>query len=54
VIRLARQGNASKTWAAKRLERKPAGLVSVALVNKTARIVWTVFARDQSYMAPAM
>jgi transposase len=36
VIRLARQGNASKTWAAKLLERKSARLVSVALANKTA------------------
>ena len=54
VIRLARQGNASQTWAAKLLERKSARLVSVALANKTARIAWTVLARNQSYVAPAM
>ena len=54
VIRLARQGNASKTWAAKLLERKSARLVSVALANKTARIAWAVLARNQSYVAPAM
>jgi transposase len=36
------------------LERKPARLVSVALANKTARIVWAVLTRNQSYMAPAM
>ncbi len=54
VIRLARQGNASKSWAAKLLERKSARLVSVALANKTARIAWAVLARNQSYVAPAM
>lgn len=54
VIRMARQGNPSKVWAARLLERKPARLVSVALANKTARIVWAVLTRHQSYMAPAM
>jgi hypothetical protein len=38
VIRFARQDNASKSWAARPLERKPARLVSVALANKTARM----------------
>ena len=54
MIRLARQDNASKTWAARLLERKPARLVSVALANKTARIAWAVLARNQSYTAPAV
>lgn len=54
VIRMARQGNASKVWAARLLQRKPARLVSVALANKTARIAWAVLARNQSYMAPAV
>ncbi|MGH7121698.1 MAG: IS110 family transposase, partial [Acetobacteraceae bacterium] len=54
VIRFSREGNASKTWAAKLLERKPARLVSVAMANKTARIAWAVLARNQSYVAPAM
>ena len=54
VIRLARQDNASKSWAAKLLERKSARLVSVALANKTARIAWALLARNQSYVAPAM
>ncbi len=54
VIRLARQGNPSKVWAARLLQRKPARVVSVALANKTARIAWAVLARHQSYVAPAM
>jgi transposase len=49
VIRLARKENASKVWAAKLLERKPARLVSVALANKTARIAWAVMTRGESY-----
>ena len=54
VIRMARQANPGKVWAAKLLERKPARLVSVALANKTARIVWAVLARKQVYRAPAL
>jgi transposase len=54
VIRMARQANPSKVWAARLLERKPARVVSVALANKTARIAWAVLTRNQFYMAPAM
>jgi len=54
VIRCARQDNASKSWAAKLLQRKPARVVSVALANKTARIAWAILARNQSYTAPAV
>ena len=53
VIRFARQDNASKSWAAEPLRRKPARVVSVALANKTARIAWAILARKQSYTAPA-
>jgi transposase len=54
VIRFARQDNASKSWAAGLLERKPARVVSVALANKTARIAWAILAHNQSYTAPAL
>jgi transposase len=40
VMYLAHQDNASRTWAAKLLERKSAKLAAVALANKTARIPW--------------
>jgi transposase len=49
VIRLAKRGNASKEWAAKLLERKPARVVSVALANKTARIVWALLTRGEVF-----
>ena len=42
VMRLARSENASRRWASKLLERKPAKLAAVAPVNKTARIAWVV------------
>jgi transposase len=53
VMRHARQDNASRSWAAKLLERKSAKLAAVALANKTARIAWVVMTRGESYMAPA-
>ncbi|MGI4797831.1 MAG: IS110 family transposase, partial [Janthinobacterium lividum] len=56
VIRVARKETSSKLWATKLLERKPARVVSVALANKTARIVWAMLARGEDYavQAPAV
>lgn len=34
------------------LERRPARVVTVAMANKTARIVWAVLARREVYRAP--
>jgi transposase len=51
VMRLARQDNASRRWAAKLLERKSAKLAAVALANKTARIAWAVMTRGETYVA---
>ena len=53
VIRVARKETASKLWATKLLERKPARVVSVALANKTARIVWAMLARGEDYAVRA-
>src|SRR3954467_5216375 len=46
VIRMARQANLAKVWAARLLERKPARLVSVALANKIARMGLAVLSRN--------
>lgn len=54
VMRLARQDNASRQWAAKLLARKSAKLAAVALANKTAHIAWAVMTRGEIYVAPAM
>lgn len=53
VIRVARKETSSKLWATRLLERKPARLVSVALANKTARIVWAMLTRGLDYAAQA-
>ncbi len=36
-------------WVRRLLEKKPARLVSVALANKTARIVWAVMSKKEAY-----
>jgi transposase len=36
------------------IERRPARAVTVAMANKTARIVWAVLARDEVYRPPAI
>jgi transposase len=46
VMRLVRQDNASRRWAAKLLERKSTKLAAVALANKTARVAWAVMTRE--------
>jgi transposase len=40
--------SASK-WLTSLLERKAARVASVAMANKTARIVWAVLTRDEPY-----
>jgi transposase len=42
------------SWLAQMLARKPKMLVTVALANKTARIVWALLARGGIYRAPAV
>lgn len=36
-------------WLTSLLERKPARVATVAMANKTARIVWAVLTRDEPY-----
>ena len=55
VIRRARTGGlAAAPWIRSLLERRPARVVTVAMANKTARIVWAVLARGEVYRAPAI
>jgi transposase len=55
VIRYARGKNAAGAqWVNALLARRPARLVSVALANKTARIIWAVLARGETYRARAL
>ena len=40
-------------WLADLLSRKPARLVTVALANKAARVVWAIMVRGGVYRRPA-
>src|SRR5271165_2624868 len=54
VIRYARtKATTEMAWLRSVLDRRPAGLASVAQANKTARIVWALMARGETYRAPA-
>jgi len=55
VIRRARTGSsASAGWITALLARRPARVVTVAMANKTARIVWAILARGGVYRPPVM
>jgi transposase len=49
----ARHPARANDWLAGMLARKPRMLVTVALANKTARIVWALMAHGGSYRTPA-
>jgi transposase len=52
VLHAARRGAARGSWLEQMMARKPRMLVTVALANKTARIVWAVLAKQEIYRAP--
>jgi transposase len=55
VIRYARRKAPGEGgWVKALLSRRPARLVSVALANKMARIVWALLVRGSAYRAPAV
>jgi transposase len=55
VIRRARTGAVGAApWIRALLERRPARVVTVAMANKTARIVWAVLTRGDIYHPPVM
>jgi len=49
----ARNPTRANDWLAGMLARKPRMLVTVALANKMARIVWALMAYEGSYKTPA-
>ncbi|WP_152986895.1 transposase, partial [Pseudovibrio sp. POLY-S9] len=40
----------ANNWLVGLLERKPARLATVAMANKTARIVWAILTKNEPYM----
>jgi transposase len=53
VRHAASRGAPEGSWLARMLARKPRMLVTVALANKTARIVWALLTKGGVYQAPA-
>jgi transposase len=55
VVRWAsRRGAAEGSWLARMLSREPRMLVTVALADKTARVVWALLVKGGTYKAPAV
>jgi 2-polyprenyl-6-methoxyphenol hydroxylase-like FAD-dependent oxidoreductase len=54
IVRQAcRRGAPAGSWLESMLARKPRMLVSVALANKMARIVWALLSKHEDFKAPA-
>ncbi|QSB45022.1 IS110 family transposase [Tsuneonella flava] len=52
VLHASKRGAPAGSWLEQMLARKPRMLVTVALANKTARIVWAVLTKNEEYKAP--
>lgn len=52
VLQASKRGAPKGSWLEGMLARKPRMLVTVALANKTARIVWAVLIKQEDYRAP--
>ena len=52
VLQASKRGAPAGSWLEGMLARKPRMLVTVALANKMARIVWAVLVREEDYRAP--
>lgn len=52
VLHASKRGAPKGSWLEQMLARKPRMLVTVALANKTARIVWALLVKQEDYRAP--
>lgn len=52
VLQTSKRGAPRGSWLEQMLARKPRMLVTVALANKTARIIWAVLIKGEDYRAP--
>jgi len=53
VRQVANRPERADPWLVDLLQRKPARLATVAMANKTARIMWAVLARNEPYQPHA-
>jgi transposase len=54
IRRVGRDDSATGIWIRRLLDKKPARVVTVAIANKTARIIWAVLLRKDVYRQPAI
>jgi transposase len=54
VVRHAARSAPDGSWLGRMLARKPRMLVTVALANKMARIVWALLTKGGVYQAPVV
>ena len=52
VLHASKRGAPAGSWQEQMMARKPRMLVTFALANKTARIVWAVLTKNEEYKAP--
>jgi len=52
VLQASKRGAPAGSWLELMMARKPRMLVTVALANKTARIVWALLLKQEDYRAP--
>jgi len=54
VKQASKRGAPRGSWLEQMLARKPRMLVTVALANKIARIVWALLVKQENYRAPVV
>lgn len=52
VLQESKRGASAGSWLEQMMARKPRMLVTVALANKTARIIWALLLKQEAYKAP--
>ena len=52
VLQASKRGAPKGSWLEQMLARKPRMLVTVALANKMARIIWALLVKRENYRAP--
>jgi transposase len=52
VLQASKRGAPVGSWLEQMMARKPRMLVTVALANKTARIIWALLMKQEEYKAP--
>jgi transposase len=52
VLQAGKRGAPKGSWLDQILARKPRILVTVALANKMARIIWALLVKQENYRAP--